>query len=208
MNLSFIMLQAASATSGGIGGFGGILVLVIIITVVIVAIVNAGKKRKQRHEEDLREMYSQNDSQGNFRIEAIRNLKETGKPFDEYDVELEMERIKSSGRQDVSEEVRSSGNISQGRQQIIINQLQSQSNGTGTAGFVLALIAIFLGWIPVLGWILWILGLIFSCVGMSKQPKGLATAGLVLSLIDLILLLVVFGAIGALLGGFLGGFFG
>lgn len=64
----------------------------------------------------------------------------------------------------------------------------------GTAGFVLALIALFLGWIPVLGWIVWLLGLIFSIVGIFKTPKGLAIAGLVISLIGIILLLVVFGA--------------
>jgi hypothetical protein len=38
-------------------------------------------------------------SRGNFRIEAIRNLKERGKPFDEYDVELEIERIRTSERE-------------------------------------------------------------------------------------------------------------
>jgi hypothetical protein len=70
-----------------------------------------------------------------------------------------------------------------------------KSNGIGTAGFVLALIALFLGWVPFLGWIIWMLGLIFSAVGVFKQPKGLAIAGLVISLIGIILLIVVFGAI-------------
>jgi len=90
----------------------------------------------------------------------------------------------------------SSGNNPQGRQQIIINQApQNQSNGVGTAGFVLSLITLFLGWVPVLGWILWILGLIFSFAGVFKSPRGLAIAGLVISLIDLILLVAVFSAI-------------
>jgi len=80
-------------------------------------------------------------------------------------------------------------------QTVIINQTEKKSNGIGTAGFVLALIAIFLGWVPVLGWILWLLGLIFSFVGVFKTPKGLAIAGLVVSLIGIILLIAVFGAI-------------
>lgn len=84
---------------------------------------------------------------------------------------------------------------SQSGQTIVINQTEKQSNGIGTAGFVLAIIAIFLGWIPVLGWIIWLLGLIFSFVGIFKKPKGLAIAGLVISLIGVILLIVVFGAI-------------
>lgn len=80
-------------------------------------------------------------------------------------------------------------------QTVIINQTEKKSNGIGTAGFVIALIAIFLGWVPVLGWILWLLGLIFSFVGVFKTPKGLAIAGLIISLIGVILLIAVFGAI-------------
>jgi len=87
---------------------------------------------------------------------------------------------------------------SQSGKTVIINQVEKKSNGIGTAGFVLALIAIFLGWVPVLGWILWLLGLIFSFIGVFKTPKGLAIAGLVISLICVILLIAVFGA---LLGG-------
>ena len=82
-----------------------------------------------------------------------------------------------------------------GRQTIIVNHVEKPSNGIGTAGFVLALLNLFLGWIPVLGWILWLLGLIFSGVGVTRKPKGLAIAGLVISLIGIIFLLVVFGAI-------------
>lgn len=86
-------------------------------------------------------------------------------------------------------------NQEQPKQTIIIQQPVSRSNGLGTAGFVLALIALFLGWIPVIGWIVWLLGLIFSACGMFKAPRGLAIAGLVISLLDVILLLVVFGAV-------------
>tara|TARA_B110000483_G_scaffold184918_1_gene218731 strand:+ start:185 stop:487 length:303 start_codon:yes stop_codon:yes gene_type:complete len=82
-------------------------------------------------------------------------------------------------------------------QTIIINKDENKSNGIGTAGFVLALIALFLGWVPILGWIIWLLGLILSLVGVFKTPKGLSIAGLIISLIGVILLIVVFGAIGA-----------
>jgi len=73
--------------------------------------------------------------------------------------------------------------------------VQKKSNGIGTAGFVLALIALFLGWIPFLGWIIWILGLIFSFVGVFKSPRGLSIAGLIISFIGIIMLIVVFGAL-------------
>ena len=85
---------------------------------------------------------------------------------------------------------------SQPAQTVIVNQAEKKTNGIGTAGFVLALIALFLGWIPFLGWILWLLGLIFSFVGVFRTPKGLSIAGLVISLIGIILLIVVFGIIG------------
>ncbi|MBQ7551248.1 MAG: hypothetical protein IJT04_06955 [Bacteroidales bacterium] len=79
----------------------------------------------------------------------------------------------------------------QGGQQIIINQTETKKNGLGTAGFVLAIIALFLGIVPVLGWIVWALGLIFSFVGIFKKPKGLAIAGLVISLIGVVLIVAL-----------------
>ena len=75
----------------------------------------------------------------------------------------------------------------------VIQQAPTASNAIGTAGFIIALVTIFLFWIPVLGWILWLLGLIFSGIGVTRKPKGLAIAGLVISLIGLILLIVVLG---------------
>lgn len=71
-------------------------------------------------------------------------------------------------------------------------------NGMGVAGFVLALISLFICWIPVVGWITWVLGAVFSFVGVLKPGKGLAIAGLVLTLIDLILLLALAGVITSL----------
>ena len=67
-----------------------------------------------------------------------------------------------------------------------------------SAGFVLALIGIFLGWIPVLGWLVWFLGVIFSIIGIFRKPKGLAIAGTVLSFIDLIILMTIFGGLATL----------
>lgn len=81
------------------------------------------------------------------------------------------------------------------RPQTIYIKNEPQSNGMGTAGFVLSLIALFLGWIPIIGWIVWLLGLIFSFIGVFRKPNGLAIAGLVISLIGILLLLIVFGAL-------------
>ena len=77
------------------------------------------------------------------------------------------------------------------RQTIIIREESRKSNGLGTAGFVLALL--------VLNWILWLLGFIFSFIGIFKSPRGLAIAGLCISLVDLIPLILLLGFAAALL---------
>ncbi len=86
-----------------------------------------------------------------------------------------------------------------------IQVVETRSNGIGTAGFVLALLTLFLGWIPVVGWIMWLLGLIFSALGISKAKKvkkgmGLSVAGLVISLIGILILILAAGAVATLIG--------
>lgn len=72
---------------------------------------------------------------------------------------------------------------------------QKKGNGMGVAGFVLALLGLIFCWVPILDWILWILGLIFSIVGMFKPKKGLAIAGLIISCLYLIVIFVIVGAV-------------
>lgn len=74
--------------------------------------------------------------------------------------------------------------------------MRNGSNGLGIAGFILSLLALFLGWIPVLGWILWGLGLLFSFIGLFKAPRGFAFAGFLLALVDLIAFLFLFSLLG------------
>ena len=76
--------------------------------------------------------------------------------------------------------------------QTIIVQ-EKKSNSVGTAGFVLALLGLFLFWIPIIGWILWLLGAILSTVGLFKKPRGLAVTGFVISFFFLIIT-IIFGA--------------
>ncbi len=78
----------------------------------------------------------------------------------------------------------------------------------------MALLTVFFGWIPVLGWIMWILGLVFSSIGISRANKlngtgkGLAVAGLIISLLGIILIILLASSILALVGlGSLGNMF-
>ena len=76
--------------------------------------------------------------------------------------------------------------------------VQQQSNGLGKSGFICALLGLFFGWVPGIGWILWILGTVLSFLGLFKAPRGMAFAGLIISFIEIIILLFIIGGIAAL----------
>ena len=87
-------------------------------------------------------------------------------------------------------------NKNQGRT-IIVNQkekerISAKINGVGIAGFILAAIGLFFGWIPIFGWFISASGLILSFIGIFKKPRGLAIAGLVISLLGFIWLAFLF----------------
>jgi MmpS family membrane protein len=80
---------------------------------------------------------------------------------------------------------------------------QRPSNGLGTAGFVVGLIGLVFSFVPLIGVVAWplvILGVIFSAIGISRAGKGRATnkglaiAGLVVSIVGLAMC-VLWGAV-------------
>ena len=76
-------------------------------------------------------------------------------------------------------------------QTIIINE--KKSNGVGTAGFTLSILALFVGWVPIAGWIVWGLGLLLSFIGIFSSPRGLAITGLLVSILGILILLFLAG---------------
>lgn len=70
-------------------------------------------------------------------------------------------------------------------QTILVREQRYKSNGLGTAGFITSLLGLLLSWVPVLGWILWLVGALLSLIGVFKSPRGLTITGLILSLITL-----------------------
>lgn len=80
----------------------------------------------------------------------------------------------------------------------IIVRERPQTNGMGIAGFVMSLITLFFGWIPFFGWVAWVLSLVFSFIGVFKRPRGLAIAGLILSIVGLIFIVFLYALIAAL----------
>ena len=86
--------------------------------------------------------------------------------------------------------------------------MEERSNGFGKAGLALAIISIFIGWIPVIGWIGVILAFIFSFIGVFRAPRGTAIAGLVITAVDVIEIAIVVAALGFSLVGLMGGSLG
>lgn len=82
--------------------------------------------------------------------------------------------------------------------QIFVNNNSSRSNGPGTIGFIFAMLAILTSFIPGLNFLtsfFGFFGLILSFIGMFFNPKGLAIAGLIISILDLIIVALIAGAI-------------
>ncbi|MBR5532591.1 MAG: hypothetical protein IKU59_04715 [Bacteroidales bacterium] len=77
--------------------------------------------------------------------------------------------------------------------------MEKKSNGLGVAGLVLSICALVFCWLPILNWILWFLGVLFSFIGVFKRPKGCAIAGLIISVIPFIIMLVFIGGVAAAL---------
>jgi len=76
------------------------------------------------------------------------------------------------------------------------SQIAPTGNGLAIAGMVLAICAVVLAWLPVVNFICWILGLIFSAVGLKNANRGapyrgMAIAGLAISLAGIVLIILV-----------------
>jgi hypothetical protein len=74
--------------------------------------------------------------------------------------------------------------------------------GISIAGFILSLLALVFCWIPFLGLALAVLGIIISAMGMQKGRsfKGLAIAGLIISIVAVIPALIITLGVTAILG--------
>lgn len=60
---------------------------------------------------------------------------------------------------------------------------EGRHNQFGIAGFILLLVSLLGCWVPVMNLITCILGLIFSIIGLFRQPRGFAVAGFTVSVI-------------------------
>ena len=75
---------------------------------------------------------------------------------------------------------------------------KKEKNGIGLAGFILSILCLVISWAPGVNIVMWFLGLVFSAVGVFKRPKGLAIAGLVISMISILIIILLAAVIGEL----------
>lgn len=76
-------------------------------------------------------------------------------------------------------------------QYMVAQTPQKPMNGVGLAGMIIGILSYVLCWIPVFDFILGLIGVILSGVGLSRKERyrlnGFAVAGLVLSIIGLVI---------------------
>ena len=67
-------------------------------------------------------------------------------------------------------------------------------NGVAVAGFVLSLLGLIFCWFPILNFFLVVPGLILSFIGVFREPRGKAVAGLILSAIAILTFIILVSA--------------
>ena len=64
---------------------------------------------------------------------------------------------------------------------------------------MLSIIGLVLCWVPFADFILWFLGFLFSFIGVFKRPRGKAIAGLIISVVSLVVIILVYAVYGTAL---------
>ena len=85
------------------------------------------------------------------------------------------------------------------KKEVVSTNQTEQKNVIGLVGMIIAIVALVFSMVPVLGWILWFFGELFSVIGLFKKPRTCAVIGFILSLMGLVLTLLLGGIIKSLL---------
>ena len=113
------------------------------------------------------------------------------KGLERFSNQMELEEMYGEGAKEV---------LAKNGTTVIVNQ-KSGSSGTGVSGFVFSILALILGWIPAVGWLLWFLGALLSFIGLFFSGGRIyAILGFIISFIGIIVwgaaILAVLSAIG------------
>lgn len=78
-------------------------------------------------------------------------------------------------------------------------KVETKEDKHALTGFILGLISILAWFIPLIGYPVTICGIVFSVKGLKSNKKGLATAGLILSILFLVVT-IINSFLGAMIG--------
>lgn len=70
-------------------------------------------------------------------------------------------------------------------------ETRQSGNGLAIAGMVVGICGLLFCWIPFLGFLITLTGLILSAFGMKSRARGMAVAGLVTSIVGLLVALLM-----------------
>lgn len=85
----------------------------------------------------------------------------------------------------------------QNNNQTVINiNSVPQKNTIGLIGFILSIVNIIASFLPYIGFVIWLLGAIFSIIGLFRAPRGFAIAGTIISFIWLIIFIIIILVLG------------
>ncbi len=62
--------------------------------------------------------------------------------------------------------------------------------GMSITGFIISLLAFMVCWIPLINLVFWLPGLVFSIVGLPRRRRGLAVAGVFISIFTLLFIII------------------
>ena len=126
----------------------------------------------------------------------------TDKPIGAPNETITGQSVQTKKEQNGNRPVQETQPIAAVQQQPVVNVYtatkESSKNGIGLTGFILSLLCLLVSWAPGVNILLWILGFVFSAVGLFRKPKGFAIAGLVISMISILLIVLFFAVLGEL----------
>ena len=67
------------------------------------------------------------------------------------------------------------------------HEIKKTTNGIGIAGFITSIFGLILFCVPIISTVFWLLGVVLSIIGMTRKPKSLAIAGLIISSVSFLL---------------------
>ena len=91
---------------------------------------------------------------------------------------------------EISEQLPAAGRDDDTLQPWEVPPVSYRHNYPATAALVCAALTALFGWVPVLGWVLWLAAIVLSLIGLTRTPRWQATLALVLTAVIAVVALI------------------